>query len=1202
MLSSGNNLSRGNAGLPSDMPPLLQCLPLEPITLGSQKYTRPGELSRVLGLALRSSTSGDHSFGVPHSKLSPPVATEELKNFKESVQDVSRKARDRVKKLQESIFKLERYREALASKKQQRSDILNERTSGVTIAKVGSQINRNTHEIMNRRPEDRPKGVGLNKRVRTSFSDLRADNRTAVNPRQQGVVEKDGDVLPAVNGGSAQIEEKIRRLPGEGWEAKMKRKRSVAAVGNRIANAGRDIRRASQPKLISESKLQSCDTLGFRSKSSSGVGGINRPHGSFEAAGSEANTVLRNELESTSIPRDRAAMLEQRVVVKTNNKASLQEDNQACGSSTMLKGKVSRAPRTGSIMVLDSSSKVHLSSGALQGWEQPNLNKIQASGVVNNKKRPMSTDSPSHAISQWGGQRPHKISRTRRANLVSPVANAEAQISSQGFATPDFGARASIGTGGSLLRSNVDNAPPNIKRELENVSSPFGLSESEESGAGNNKSKEKGIDTCEVTIPASQKAEAFFLPTRKNKITNEIGDGVRKQGRNGSSASPLTKPSVHPIREKSDNLKTTKIIQSVRSASDKNRSKTGRPPSKKLKDRKASTRVGSMLNNVSSDFTGESDDDDHDELFAAATSARKASGLSCSGPFWKKMGSIFNSLSSEDTSYVRQQGVAVQKDAPDSVEEVAKINAASERFDIKKFDKTTPLYQRVLSALIEEDESEEIYHRNEAKNMSLHYASDDSHCGSCNLMDVEFRDRDRIESEVESNPDFQCQKNSLLDRMSGDVSVASNTFRNCSMSNSLHSSERWLGDGDLSHMDTGPISEICSTDMGQLQHKEINVSDSSFDCQYQLMCMDDKLLLELNSIGIYPESLPDLAEGEEAINKNVVELNECLYQQIRQKKKKLGKIDKAIENGRDVEKRDIEHVAMDQLIETAYRSRLACRRSNLSKSAVRKVSKQVALAFVKRTVERCRKFEQTGNSCFSEPALQDIMFSVPPRSNEAKSVDCIGSGTASNICNETSNHQAEARGSVAVSSTYERNDSSEALPAIQSSEHVVSKYGSVLNKGRKREVLIDDVVGSASSRVTSTLDGSVGRVNGREQSRENLQNTSSKEERKTKANANQKNSHRSSCGNGFNGRLTETLKPTDKIHQNSSKETEEGMDFGNLQLNELDTMEELGVPNELGGPRDLSSWLNFDEDGLQDHDSIGLEIPMDDLSDLKFAF
>jgi hypothetical protein len=37
--------------------------------------------------------SEDHSFGVAHPKPMPPVATEELKQFKESVQDTSRKAK-----------------------------------------------------------------------------------------------------------------------------------------------------------------------------------------------------------------------------------------------------------------------------------------------------------------------------------------------------------------------------------------------------------------------------------------------------------------------------------------------------------------------------------------------------------------------------------------------------------------------------------------------------------------------------------------------------------------------------------------------------------------------------------------------------------------------------------------------------------------------------------------------------------------------------------------------------------------------------------------------------------------------------------------------------------------------------------------------------------------------------------------------------
>lgn len=89
-------------------------------------------------------------------------------------------------------------------------------------------------------------------------------------------------------------------------------------------------------------------------------------------------------------------------------------------------------------------------------------------------------------------------------------------------------------------------------------------------------------------------------------------------------------------------------------------------------------------------FSGESDDD-HEDLFAAADSARNASsmhlgnsvsclspvepalflyilfsvthillvplGLACSGTFWKKMKYIFSSLSLEDVTYFKQQVV-----------------------------------------------------------------------------------------------------------------------------------------------------------------------------------------------------------------------------------------------------------------------------------------------------------------------------------------------------------------------------------------------------------------------------------------------------------------------------------------------------------------------------------------------------------------
>lgn len=73
-------------------------------------------------------------------------------------------------------------------------------------------------------------------------------------------------MLPNLSGTTVRIEEKIRRLPigGEGWDKKMKRKRSVGAVGTRGINGDQDSKRAMQPKLSAESKLRSCDIQALR--------------------------------------------------------------------------------------------------------------------------------------------------------------------------------------------------------------------------------------------------------------------------------------------------------------------------------------------------------------------------------------------------------------------------------------------------------------------------------------------------------------------------------------------------------------------------------------------------------------------------------------------------------------------------------------------------------------------------------------------------------------------------------------------------------------------------------------------------------------------------------------------------------------------------------------------------------------------------
>lgn len=44
---------------------------------------------------------------------------------------------------------------------------------------------------------------------------------------------------------------------------------------------------------------------------------------------------------------------------------------------------------------------------------------------------------------------------------------------------------------------------------------------------------------------------------------------------------------------------------------------------------------------------------------------------------------------------------------------------------------------------------------------------------------------------------------------------------------------------------------------------------------------------------------------------------------------------------------------------------------------------------MKRTLARCRKFEETGRSCFMEPVLKDVLFAVPARDNYTGSVAAV---------------------------------------------------------------------------------------------------------------------------------------------------------------------------------------------------------------------
>lgn len=53
------------------------------------------------------------------------------------------------------------------------------------------------------------------------------------------------------------------------------------------------------------------------------------------------------------------------------------------------------------------------------------------------------------------------------------------------------------------------------------------------------------------------------------------------------------------------------------------------------------------------------------------------------------------------------------------------------------------------------------------------------------------------------------------------------------------------------------------------------------------------------------------------------------------------------------------------------------------------MAKQAASAFVKRTLDRCHMYEETGKSCFSESLFMDMFLSGLSNLNDAQSVDTV---------------------------------------------------------------------------------------------------------------------------------------------------------------------------------------------------------------------
>ncbi|KAL4279494.1 hypothetical protein GQ457_03G046840 [Hibiscus cannabinus] len=246
---------------------------------------------------------------------------------------------------------------------------------------------------------------------------------------------------------------------------------------------------------------------------------------------------------------------------------------------------------------------------------------------------------------------------------------------------------------------------------------------------------------------------------------------------------------------------------------------------------------------------------------------------------------------------------------------------------------------------------------------------------------------------------------------------------------------------------------------------------------------------------------------------------------------------------------------------TLFFSSATCWGRNASggKSSNNKMRKQAALAFAKRTLDQCHKFEDTGKSCFNEPMFRDMLLSG----------FFLNDGESGKPCSNNSIRSLEARNSGPNGDNYAVK-SPDLLPPIN-------------------QLLLEDAVGGTSSAQSSIGSPLSSSTKGKRSERDREGKGHGRE---LKAKPKQKTTQPSVSVNGLLGKMSEQPKTSSSV----SKLSEITVNDNAREKDEfsLDVLDDLQLPGQ-----DLGSWLNIDDDGLQDHDFMGLEIPMDDLSDLN---
>ncbi|KAL4318819.1 hypothetical protein GQ457_18G001480 [Hibiscus cannabinus] len=1215
-----------------DVSNFFQCLCFDPkVVAAEHKFSRQGDFKRHINIALGISPDESPTL-LSKGKLLPSPIPEEIKRVKAGLRNCSVKARERMKTFNEALSVFNKIFPTIPSRKRSRSESFTSDRSnallssdrsvlGPSVGKMGIHNHSiaGGFEFEQQKSEERPKSAFPNKRTRTSLLDVRMDMQNNALVRQSGNADRDREMLRASNTAAVQGEDRTLSGSLDGWEkAKMKKKRSVikpdaspSTVSTKPIEGYREPKQGIQQRAVSDARSRlNNDPHEFRSGIANGSAGVGKSEGisllnvlcprSFVPRTDLDNSSLRNDRRDRPVPSDK-----ERVNLRAVNKmGSRDEFNSASPTSSTKMNASIRGPRSGSGVPPKLSPVVHRTTS--NDWELSHCtNKPPTAGGVNNRKRTISTQSSSPPVANWASQRPQKSSRTaRRTNLVPILSNND---ETPLLDTLSDMAGNEIGSG--YARRLSSGSPQQVKLKGDALCSAV-LSESEESGAAEIKSRGKVTKSDEIDEKAGQnvqKVSTLILSSRKNKLMNgeDIGDGVRRQGRTGRGVTSTR--SVIPMAvEKYGNLGTAKQLRSARLGLDKAESKAGRPPTRKLTDRKAYARQKRAAMNAAADLPVASEDG-HEEL-VAAVNALISSAHAFPNTFWRQMEPFLGFISDANIAYLKQQGnyeftksgstpvpsitdgcstifnecglLEHERDGGIGVvASVDEIHSPQLLMDTRD-NNAIPLCQRFLAALIPEEDID-------SGNEDLPF----------DVYGTEFE----IDGELRSNGlshivNFQsaghasfsgCRITGKPEHDDPEIDMLGNTGIN--NSNFSHSQNGSFLDQPMTGM-------VCS------------------EFQYESMKINEKLILEAQSIGIFLEPQPDIAQmGDVAILEDISKLEEKHKEQVSKKKGLVDKLLKAASETRIIQEKEFEQRALDKLVTMAYEKYMSCWGPSATggKSSSNKMVKQSALAFVKRTLDRCHKFEDTGTSCFDEPMLREMFLSGSSRLNGAQSVDTPTDSESGKPCARSSTRSLEGRTSGQNGDSCAVSSSDLLPPSNRPSDQTIVKDDSWSNKVKRRELLLEDVVGGTSSVQPGIGSPLLSSTKGKRSERDREGNghggealsrngtnkigrpiSNAKGERKSKTKPKQKTTQLSVSVNGLLGKMPEQPKTSTSVSKSSeitsNNHAKEKDEFG------LDVLDDLQLPGQ-----DLGSWLNIDDDGLQDHDFMGLEIPMDDLSDLN---